>query len=97
VRAALRPQARAIVAGAGALVVDGNAVVRPGGTEAVRVVRAAAVANGVRLWVDANHRAHRWPSAAAAREALRDLAAGAHVLRVNADEAALLSPARLDL
>jgi fructokinase len=88
---ALEPDLEGAVLACAALELGSNTLVGKREREISERARELALAQGKPLLVDVNLRLHRWESPTQAAQTVRSLCAGAFLLKVNRDEARLLS------
>ena len=88
---ALEADLEGAVSACSALELGSNTLVGKREREISERARELALARGKPLFVDVNLRLHRWESPAQATQTMRSLCSGAFLLKVNRDEALLLS------
>jgi sugar/nucleoside kinase (ribokinase family) len=91
---ALEPVLAEAVSASSAIVVGSNTMVGAGERQVTLRARELALAAGAHVLFDWNLRPHRWPDARAAIEVARSVCEGALLVKLNADEALLLTGER---
>jgi sugar/nucleoside kinase (ribokinase family) len=80
-----------VLARCGGLLISSNTLSEVAERELTMYARTRALAGGARVTLDCNLRLHRWPSEAAAVNAVLPCVPGAALVRANAEEAAALT------